>query len=411
MIYTIAPSPIDAGRIWVGTDDGLIHVTADGGKTWQNVTPPSLTPWAKVSIVDASHADPLTAYAAIDTMRLDDTRPHLYRTRDGGRSWTAITTGIPDGGTTRVIREDPKRKGLLFAGTEQAVYVSFDDGDNWQSLRGNMPATSIRDLVVKGDDVVVATHGRGFWILDDITPLRQMTAAVLNEDAHLFAPQEATRWRWNTWTDTPLPPDEPAGQNPPDGAIIHYHLKNAAAGPVTIDIIAPSGAVVRTYSSADAPEPPVDGRNIPDYWIRPPQRVSTAAGLHRFVWDLHYPAPAASSFEYPISAIYRNTWREPRGPWVVPGLYRVRLTVNGARVEQPLVVKMDPRVTDAGRRARAAVRAVDADVRGHGEGAGGPSVASTSSGSPRAPPRGDRLWARRDPAQRPRRAVWRSSAP
>jgi len=345
VIYTIAPSPIEAGRIWVGTDDGLIHVTTDEGKTWRNVTPPALTPWAKVSIMDASHTDPLVAYAAIDTMRLDDTRPHLYRTRDGGQSWTEITAGIPAGGVTRVIREDPKRKGLLFAGTEQAVYVSLDEGDHWQTLRGNMPATSIRDLVIKGDDIVVATHGRGFWILDDITPLRQASDAALSADAHLFAPQEAMRWRWNTWSDTPLPPDEPAGQNPPDGAILHYSLTRAASGPVSIEIIAASGAVVRKYSSADSPEPPVEGRNIPDYWIRPPQQVSTAAGVHRFVWDLHYPAPAASSFEYPISAIYRNTWREPRGPWALPGAYRIRLTVDGRAFEQPLVVKMDPRVT------------------------------------------------------------------
>ena len=221
---------------------------------------------------------------------------------------------------------------------------SFDDGDHWQSLRGNMPATSIRDLVIKGDDLVVATHGRGFWILDDITPLRQLTDAVLNSNAYLFAPQNAVRWRWNSWTDTPLPPDEPAGENPPDGAILHYYLKRAAGGPVTLEIVSAAGAVVRKYSSEDPPEPPVEGRNIPDYWIRPPQQVSTAAGLHRFVWDLHYPAPAASSFEYPISAIYRNTWREPRGPWVLPGSYKVRLTVDGATVEQPLVVTMDPRV-------------------------------------------------------------------
>jgi photosystem II stability/assembly factor-like uncharacterized protein len=345
VIYTIAPSPIAADRIWAGTDDGLIHVTTDGGKIWRDVTPLDLKPWAKVSVMDASHFHPLTAFAAIDTMRLDDTRPHLYRTRDGGQSWTAITAGIPAGAVTRVIREDPKRKGLLFAGTEQAVYVSLDEGDHWQTLRGNMPATSIRDLVVKGDDIVVATHGRGFWILDDITPLRQASDAVLGADAHLFAPQEAMRWRWNTWTDTPLPPDEPAGQNPPDGAILHYSLRRAANGPVSIEIIAASGAVVRKYSSADPPEPPVEGRNIPDYWIRPAQPLSTAAGLHRFVWDLHYPAPAASSFEYPISAIYRNTWREPRGPWVLPGPYTVRLTVEGRVFEQPLVVKMDPRVT------------------------------------------------------------------
>ncbi|RPJ75098.1 MAG: hypothetical protein EHM24_04890 [Acidobacteria bacterium] len=344
VIYAVAPSPLDVNRIWAGTDDGLIHLTTDGGKSWKDVTPPPMKAWEKVSIMDASHFDPLNAYAAIDTMRLDDMRPHIYRTRDGGKTWAHITAGIPDGGTARVVREDPVRRGLLFAGTEQAVYVSFDDGDHWQSLRINMPATSIRDLVVKGDDLVVGTHGRSFWILDDITPLRQIDEKVVAEDAHLFRPQQAWRWRWNKWTDTPLPPDEPAGQNPPDGAVINYHLARPASGPVTLEILAAGGALVRKYSSEDPPEQPVEGRNIPDYWIRPPQRLRTDAGLHRFAWDLHYPPPAVESFSYPISAICGNTWREPRGPWVVPGTYTVRLTVAGQRYDQPLTVKMDPRV-------------------------------------------------------------------
>ena len=344
VIYTVAPSPIHVSRIWVGTDDGLVHTTADGGLTWSDVTPPAMKAWEKVSIMDASHFDALTAYAAIDTMRLDDMRPRLYRTHDGGKTWTAITNGLPDGGTTRVVREDPKRKGLLFAGTEQAVYVSFDDGERWQSLRINMPATSIRDLVIKDDDLVVGTHGRGFWILDDITPLRQVGEQALAAAAHLFKPQDAWRWRWNKWTDTPLPPDEPAGQNPPDGAIVNYHLKAAARGPVTLEILTTAGKLIRRYSSGDQPEPPVEGRNIPDYWIRPPQKLSAGAGLHRFVWDLHYPPPAVESFSYPISAVYRNTWREPRGPWVMPGTYTVRLSVDGQVLEQPLRVKMDPRV-------------------------------------------------------------------
>ncbi len=347
VIYTIAPSPLDLTRIWVGTDDGLIHVTSNGGVSWTDVTPPEMQAWEKVSIMDASHFDAQTAYAAVDTMRLDDWRPRLYRTRDGGRTWTAITAGLPAGTITRVIREDPKRRGLLYAGTEHAVYVSFDDGDRWQSLRHNMPATSIRDLVVKDDDLVVATHGRGFWILDDVTPLRQIDERVAAADAHLFEPQEAWRWRWNKWTDTPLPPDEPAGQNPPDGAIVNYHLKAAAAGPVTLQILSAGGEVVRTWSSDDPPEQPIEGRNIPDYWIRPPQRLRTDAGLHRFVWDLHYPPPAVDAFSYPISAIVRDTWREPRGPWVMPGVYTVRLTVDGRAYERPLKVKMDPRVKTA----------------------------------------------------------------
>jgi hypothetical protein len=343
VIYTIAPSYVDERTIWVGTDDGLIHVTRDGGKTWSDVTPPALTAWSKVSIMDASHFDANSAYAAINTFRLDDLRPHIYRTHDGGRTWTRITSGIPDGGIINVVREDPKRRGLLFAGSEQAVYVSFDDGDHWQSLRHNMPATSIRDLVIKDDDLVVGTHGRSFYILDDMTPLRQVRANLVALDAYLFAPQEAIRFRWNKNTDTPLPPDEPAGQNPPDGAIIHYHLKSAAAQ-VSLEILDAQLGVVRKYSSADRPPPLVEGRNTPDYWLRPHHALATGAGLHRFVWDLHHEPPAVASFGYPIAAILANTPRTPQGSWIAPGKYTVRLTVNGRSQSQPLVVKMDPRV-------------------------------------------------------------------
>lgn len=344
VIYAVAPSPLDENTIWAGTDDGLIHVTRDGGKTWQDVTPPALTAWAKVSVMDASHFDVGVAYAAVNTLRLDDLKPHILRTRDGGRSWTSIVTGLPDGGIINAVREDPKRKGLLFAGSEQAVYVSFDDGDHWQSLRLNMPATSIRDLVIKDDDLVIGTHGRSFWILDDITPLRQVSAETMAAEAHLFAPQPAWRFRWNKNTDTPLPPDEPAGQNPPDGAILHYSLKAAARGPVTLEILDAQGSVIRSYSSDDPPEPLVEGRNIPDYWIRPAQPLLRTAGLHRFVWDLHHERPAVDSFSYPISAVIGNTPREPFGSWALPGSYMVRLTVDGAVQTQPLVVRMDPRV-------------------------------------------------------------------
>ena len=361
VIYTVAPSPIDIGLIWAGTDDGLIHVTRDGGRTWTDVTPPPLGPWAKVSLMDASHFDHDTAYAAINTFRLDDTRPHIYRTRDGGKTWTHITSGIPEHeGIVNAVREDPKRRGLLFAGTERQVWVSFDDGDHWQSLRQNMPATSIRDLVVKDDDLVVGTHGRSFWILDDITPLRQIDAAVAAADAFLFAPQVATRVRWNQNTDTPLPPEEPAGQNPPEGAILNYWLKATSGGPVTLEILDASGAVVRRFASDDVPAPPVEGRNIPDYWIRPPQRLAAGAGMHRFAWDLRYPDPAVLQSGYPIAAIYRNTPREPRGPWVPAGQYTVRFTAGGRSHTRPLTVRMDPRVkTSAADLARQHAAAMD----------------------------------------------------
>jgi photosystem II stability/assembly factor-like uncharacterized protein len=365
VIYTIAPSPRDENTIWVGTDDGLIHLTRDGGKNWQDVTPPGLAPWAKVSLMDASHFDTATAYAAINTFRLDDLRPHIYRTRDGGRTWTHITTGIPDGGIINVVREDPGRRGLLFAGSEQSVYVSFDDGDRWQSLRINMPATSIRDLVIKDDDLVAATHGRSFWILDDITPLRQISAEIVAAAVHLFTPPQAWRYRWNKNTDTPLPPDEPAGHNPPDGAIVHYYLQADVAA-VRMEVLDASGSVVRTYTSDDPPEAPVEGRNTPDYWLRPGQTLARTRGLHRFVWDLRHERPAVANFSYPIAAIYRNTPRTPLGSWARPGSYTVRLTAGTAVRQAPLVVKMDPRVKiapDEIRRQYETSRAIDAALR------------------------------------------------
>jgi len=344
VVYALAPSPLEATRLWAGTDDGLIHLTTDGGKTWNNVTPPGLTAWAKVSQLDASHFDANTAYAAINTFRLDDLRPHIYRTRDGGRTWTHIAAGIPDGGIVNTVREDPKKRGLLFAGTEQAVYVSFDDGDHWESLRLNMPATSIRDLVVKDDDLVIGTHGRSFWILDDITPLRQVTDAVAASAVHLYAPQETWRVQWSKYTDTPLPPDEPAGENPPDGAVIDYWLKSAPAGPVVIEVVDGAGVVIRRFSSADPAPPVADIGNWPAYWLRPVRVPSAAAGMHRFTWDLRYPPPKAFRFFYPISATPGDTAAEPRGPWVLPGKYTVRLTAGGVTQSQTLVVKMDPRV-------------------------------------------------------------------
>jgi photosystem II stability/assembly factor-like uncharacterized protein len=343
VIYTIAPSYKDGNVIWAGTDDGLIHVTRDGGKTWTNVTPPSLTPWSKVSVMDASHFDVATAYAAINSFRLDDLRPHIWRTRDFGKTWQEITRGLPGDAPINTVKEDPQRRGLLFAGSERAVYVSFNDGGDWQPLRLNMPATSIRDLTIHGDDLVAGTHGRSFWILDDLSPLRQMSAAIAESDAHLFRPQTAVRIRWNENTDTPLPPEEPAGQNPPDGAILYYLLKHPA-NLVVLEVLDSAGSVVRRYSSADKPEPPENDLPVPSYWIRPPQILPAAAGMHRFVWDLHYPPPYAQRHEYPIAAIDHDTPREPRGPIALPGRYTIRLTVDGRRFTEPLTLTMDPRV-------------------------------------------------------------------
>ena len=348
VIYAVAPSFKEANTIWAGTDDGLIHITRDGGKSWQNVTPPQLKPWSKVSIIEASHFDAGTAYAAINSFRLDDLRAHIYRTRDFGKTWVEITKGIPEGAASNVVREDPIRKGLLFAGTEGSVYVSFNDGEDWQPLQLNLPHTSMRDLAIHGDDLIVATHGRSFWILDNTTPLRQLNADVAKESAHLFAPQTAIRFRWNRNPDTPLPPEFPAGKNPPDGAIFDYVLGVASKNPVTLEILDEQQHVVRRYSSADKPEPMeqiASEHPIPMYWVRPTQILSAEPGMHRFVWDLHYAPPQSLEHEFPISAIYRDTPKYPLGAWVLPGNYTAKLTVNGKTYTQPLVVKMDPRIT------------------------------------------------------------------
>jgi photosystem II stability/assembly factor-like uncharacterized protein len=341
VIYSLAPSHRDINVIWAGTDDGLIHVTRDGGKTWSNITPRELTAWSKVAQLDASHFDDQTVYAAINRFRLDDLKPHIYRTHDGGKTWKEIVNGLPDG-PVNTVREDPVRKGLLFAGTELAVFVSFDDGDHWEPLRFNMPATSIRDLVIHDDDIVVGTHGRSFWILDDIAPLRQMNENIINADAYLFRPSAAYRVRRSVNTDTPLPPEEPAGENPPDGAIIYYNLKSSA--PVTIEIFDAAKKLVRKYSSDDKPETIPDGIVVQTQWVRQTAIPSAEGGLNRFVFDLHYSAPDSVEHEYPISAVWHNTPRYPQGPVVLPGRYTITLTVNGKSYSQPLTVKMDPRV-------------------------------------------------------------------
>jgi len=345
VVYTLAPSPLELNRLWAGTDDGLIHLTIDGGLHWKDVTPAELKPFAKVSIIDASHFEKGTAYAAINTFRLDDLRPHILRTRDSGKTWTEIVSGMPDGAAVNVVREDPNRKGLLYAGTEREVYVSLDDGDHWQTLRMNMPATSIRDLMIKGDDLIAATHGRGFWILDDVTPLRQIKTDN-TATATLFKPETAMRVRWNTNTDTPIPPDEAAGKNPPDGAVINFYLGTDATAPVKIDLLDRVGkTLIREYSS-EQPDEEVDLQRlqVPTYWARAPRKVPVTAGFHRWIWDMHYTPVASNREELPMQAIYEDTAPANNAPWVLPGTYLVRLTVDGKAYEQPLVVKMDPRV-------------------------------------------------------------------
>jgi photosystem II stability/assembly factor-like uncharacterized protein len=345
VIYALGLSPLDVNRIWAGTDDGLIWTTTDGGGHWSNVTPPELKPFWKVFNMDAGHFDALTAYAAINTLRLDDMRPHLFRTHDGGKTWKQINTGIPDGAATSTIREDPKRKGLLYAGSETQVYVSFDDGDHWQSLRLNMPATSIRDLTVKGDDLIAGTHGHGFMILDDVSPLRQITAKLAAQKAFLYAPEAAIRVRNDMNPPTPWPPDMATGDNPPPGAILDYYLGPNIKGVVTLEVLDSKGEVAARIKSDD-PVPPLDPR-YPDpvVWARPPQILSAAPGHHRFIWDMHYPAvPGMAGGPDASEAVPHNTPSSATSPWVMPGTYTVRLIADGQTLTQPLTVIMDPRV-------------------------------------------------------------------
>jgi photosystem II stability/assembly factor-like uncharacterized protein len=347
VIYAVAPSHQDLNTIWAGTDDGLIHITRDGGKNWKNITPPDLKSWNKVSQLDASRFDNNTVYAAINKLRLSDLHPYIYRTHDGGLTWKLIVNGIPANETVNTVREDPKRKGLLYAGTERAVYFSIDDGENWYSLRTNMPATSIRDLVIHEDDVVVGTHGRSFWILDDISHLRQISDRTSSSASVLFKPQQAWRVRRSQNTDTPIPPEEPMGQNPSEGAAINYWLKSDAKY-VVLEVFDKSNQLVRVYTSADKPDAiNEDTLPYPSYWFRKHRALSAKAGMHRWNWDLRYGLPEGFSKSYPMTAILGDTPPTPEGPLAAAGEYTVRLTVDGASQTQPLTVKMDPRVKAA----------------------------------------------------------------
>jgi photosystem II stability/assembly factor-like uncharacterized protein len=345
VIYALGLSPLDVNRIWAGTDDGLIWTTTDGGGHWDNVTPPELKAFWKVFNMDAGHFDPKTAYAAVNTLRLDDMRPHLFRTHDGGKTWTEINNGIPDGAATSTIREDPKRKGLLYAGTETQVYVSFDDGDQWQSLRLNMPASSVRDLQIKDDDLIAGTHGRGFLILDNVTPLRQIAAKIAGELVHLYTPQTALRIRGAMNPPTPWPPDMATGENPPDGAMIDYYIGSKFSGILTLEIRDGKGELVAKVNSDD-PVPPLDPRYPdPTLWARPPRILSVEAGHHRFLWNLRYPAvPGMSTGPSADEALPYNTPAVPSSPFVLPGTYTVRLMAAGKTWSEQFKVVMDPRV-------------------------------------------------------------------
>ncbi len=338
VIYTIAPSSVHAGEIWAGTDDGQVQLTRDEGKAWSNVTPAELAAWSKVTHIEASHFDAGTAYAAVDRHRLEDLHAYLYRTRDFGKSWQQASSGIPEGSFLNCVREDPLRKGLLYACTELGVYVSFDDGDSWQSLQLNMPAASIRDLVVHGDDLVVATHGRSFWILDDASPLRQLSAQVSAADLWLFKPATTYRVRPGSDQGTPVPMDEALAENPPNGAIVDYWLKDKPRGPVQLEIFDADGALVRRFSSDDL-RPKANPKDLPVAmeWVREAVPLSAEAGMHRFVWDLHYALP---------KSVHRSFYG-PAGVWTLPGNYTVKLTANGKSSSQALTVKMDPRISTA----------------------------------------------------------------
>jgi len=344
VVYTIAPSPIRAGEIWAGTDNGIIQVTSDEGKTWDDVTPAGLADWSMISLIEASHFDAGTAYAAVDRHQVDDIRPYIYRTHDGGKTWKSIVTGIPADAYVHAVREDTDRKGLLYAGTETGVYFSVDDGDHWQSLQLNLPVTSVRDIALHGDDLVVATHGRAFWILDDIEPLREWSEKVETHAAYLYHPEHALRSRRSESHDTPLPPETPVGENPPAGAILDYSLKEATEGEVALEFRDKGGKVVRRISSEDVPPAISEPPEFPSYWLHPAETLSKKAGMHRFVWDLRYPSPTALHTEYDMAAtIHGGTVAEPQGPLVLPGEYEVRLIAAGETQTQKLSVEMDPR--------------------------------------------------------------------
>jgi photosystem II stability/assembly factor-like uncharacterized protein len=344
VIFSIAPSPQANDEIWIGTDNGRIQLTRDSGASWSAITPKGVPDWAKISSLDVSALDAGTAYAAVDNHRQDDFRPRILRTRDYGKTWTAVTNGLPDGHFVSVVRADPLRRGLLYAGTDAGVYVSFDDGADWQPLQRNLPVAWVRDLLVHGNDLIAATQGRAIWVLDDVTPLRQLDAKTARASAYLFAPAPAFRLRNDQNRDTPPPADTPLGTNPPQGAVIDYTLAHAAQH-VVLDIRDATGHSVRRFDSATAPAAPGAERYFAEVWTRPAAKLSAEAGAHRFVWNLRTPRPKAVQYGYSIAAVLgEDTPILPRGGLVLPGEYQLVLTVDGHELRQPLQVEPDPRV-------------------------------------------------------------------
>lgn len=338
VISTIVASPVSRDLIWAGSDTGLIHVTRDGGKNWKDVTPKGLTDWSAISLIEASHFDPATAYAAVNRSRLDDQAPYIYRTRDYGASWQLITNGIANGAFLRAVREDPENKDLLFAGTELGVYVSFDAGDHWQSLQLNLPVSSVRDLTIHGDDLVAATHGRSFWILDNMSPLRQIAIMSKNSAAWLYRPAKAIRIDNDTFVGTPLPPEEPTAENPPNGAMVDYFL-NAPAKQVTLEIFDAQHQLVRKFSSGDEQLANNATMPIAERWFPKPEALDKDSGMHRFVWDLKWESSGPPVEEE------EATLKNPSGPKAIPGTYEIRLTVDGHVQSANLHIAMDPRST------------------------------------------------------------------
>jgi hypothetical protein len=357
-VFALAESPLEKGIIWAGTDDGLVHVTRDGGKNWANVTSKEFGDWSLVSIIEPSPHSAGTAYVAVDRHKLDDFHPYIFKTADYGKTWTKITTGLPDNSYAHAVREDPKRKGMLYAGTENGIYISLDDGAHWQSLKLNLPTTPIHDLTVKDNDLVVATHGRSFWILDDIAPLRQMTAAASSDEAHLYQPSSTIRFRGPGFT---LPASVPVGSNPPAGAVIFYSLKTAPKEQITLEVLDARGKLVRKYSSKKAAEGASPDEE--EFGIsRPGEELPAEVGLNHFVWDMHFESPT----KVPGSVGWGG---RPEGPLVAPGTYEVKLTVAGKTQSAKLEITKDPRViasaADLEKQEELALRIRDRVTAGH----------------------------------------------